>query len=135
MPGYREDGKEQVVREAAPDSRFIPYYCSGDLHFDTLYLNKNNNKKIFPPSTFTVWTATDVFTSLWGCLYLIRYQSLGLEQVTDLERAVAAYMQLYANLLQNISINAWLSGMINGVKFAVTLVTYLGDFKIQFNHE
>lgn len=76
-----------------------------------------------------------MFTSLGGCLYLIRYQSLGLEQVTDLERAVAAYMQLYANLLQNISINAWLSGMINGVKFAVTLVTYLGDFKIQFNHE
>lgn len=49
MPGYREDGKEQVVREAAPDSRFIPYYCSGDLHFDTLYLNKNNKKKSSHP--------------------------------------------------------------------------------------
>lgn len=55
MPGYREDGKEQVVREAAPDSGFIPYYCSGDLRFDTLYLNlKKRKKKIFPPSTFTV---------------------------------------------------------------------------------
>lgn len=37
MPGYREKGKEQAVREAAPNSGLIPYYCNGNLHFDTWY--------------------------------------------------------------------------------------------------
>lgn len=35
IPGYREDGKGQVLRKAAPNSGLIPHYCSGNLHFDT----------------------------------------------------------------------------------------------------
>jgi len=40
-----------------------------------------------------------MFSPVCEGLYLITYPSLGLEQITDLERAIAPDMQPYADLL------------------------------------
>lgn len=66
------------------------------------------------------------------------YQSLELDQIIVLERAIAPDVQLYAILLWKVSKkNAWLtewSAELGEICF-YHLVTRLGDFKIQLDRE